>query len=218
MRGGTYGWQAADAGYLRHVLDEYPRQRACLGSAVPVIGNNPLIIAIPASARGMSFWIWRCRSSPRGLDAYSRRGAPLPVPGGYDTEGNLTTDSAAIEASQRALPIGYWKGSGLSLVLDMLGAMLSGGLATHQLPLDPLHEAGLSQFFLAIDPANLASAAELAHIADGVIANLHSSPPIDTAQPLRYPGEQTLRLREENLRLGVPVDPEIWQQINLNNL
>ena len=37
----------------------------------------------------------------------------------------------------------------------MLAAMLSGGLATHQIPLDPLRETGLSQIFLAIDPEHL---------------------------------------------------------------
>jgi 3-dehydro-L-gulonate 2-dehydrogenase len=30
---------------------------------------------------------------------------------------------------------------------------------------------------------------------------------------VRYPGEQTLHLREENMRLGVPVDPEIWSAV-----
>jgi 3-dehydro-L-gulonate 2-dehydrogenase len=27
---------------------------------------------------------------------------------------------------------------------------------------------------------------------------------------VRYPGEQTLRLRQENMKLGVPVDPAVW--------
>ena len=96
----------------------------------------------------------------------------------------------------------------------MMAAMLSGGLATHQLGSEPLREAGQSQFFLAIDPSNLAPAGELTHIADEVIANLHGTAPLDPAKPLRYPGEQTLRLREENLRLGIPVDEDVWHQLN----
>ena len=136
------------------------------------------------------------------------------VPGGYDSAGNLTTDAAAIEASQRALPVGYWKGSGLAIVLDMIAAMLSGGLATHQFGPDPLREAGQSQIFLTIDPSALATATELNHIADGIIDSLKQATPIDPAKPIRYPGEQTLQLREENLRLGVPVDPDIWNTIS----
>jgi 3-dehydro-L-gulonate 2-dehydrogenase len=100
-------------------------------------------------------------------------------------------------------------------VLDMLGAMLSGGRATHQMQLDALLETGQSQIFIVIDPSSLASAAELNQIADGIIASLAADPPADPAKPIRYPGEQTLQLREENMRLGVPVDPDIWQHIGL---
>ena len=59
------------------------------------------------------------------LAAYAARGEPLPVVGGFDEAGLLTTDAAAIERTQRALPIGFWKGSGLSFVLDVLAAVLS---------------------------------------------------------------------------------------------
>ncbi|WP_433963882.1 Ldh family oxidoreductase [Tunturiibacter gelidiferens] len=152
------------------------------------------------------------------LAAYSKLGKPLPVDGGFDTAGNLTRDASAIEHSQRALPVGCWKGSGLSLVLDMLAAMLSGGLATHQIPRDPIRESGLSQVFLAIDPAAVADPQELSHIAEGVLHSLQQATPADPGKPIRYPGEQTLQLREENTRLGVPVDPEIWHNLNASQL
>lgn len=106
--------------------------------------------------------------------------------------------------------MGYWKGSGLALVLDMFAAMLSGGLATHQLPRDSLREAGISQFFLAIDPARFAAAEELERMGEGIVASLGEATPIDPARPVRYPGEQTVEVREENLRLGVPVEQERW--------
>jgi 3-dehydro-L-gulonate 2-dehydrogenase len=93
------------------------------------------------------------------LESYRTRGEMLPVDGGFDAAGKLTRDAAAIEQSQRPLPIGYWKGSGLSLVLDMMAAMTSLGIATHQLSTDSLREAGLSQMFLAINPAELGDGA-----------------------------------------------------------
>ena len=132
----------------------------------------------------------------------------------FDQAGNLTKDAAAIEASQRALPIGYWKGSGLSLVLDMVAAMLAGGNATYQIPREPVRETGSSQIFLAIDPCSVGYAEEMERIADGIIEFLHQAAPVDARKPVRYPGEETMRVREENMRLGVPVDPEIWQRIS----
>jgi len=214
MRGGTYGWLAAEAGLFALCWSNTLPNLPAWGTATPTVGNNPLVIALPREQHPVVLDMAMSQFSYGTLAAYSKRGTPLPVPGGFDAQGNLTTDAAAIEATQRALPIGYWKGSGLSLVLDMMAAMLSGGLATYQLGSEPLREAGQSQFFLAIDPSNLAPVGELTHIADEVIANLHNTAPLDPAAPLRYPGEQTLRLREENLRLGVPVDEDVWHQLN----
>jgi 3-dehydro-L-gulonate 2-dehydrogenase len=137
----------------------------------------------------------------------------LPVDGGFDAAGKLTLDPAAIEQTQRPLAIGYWKGSGLSLVLDMMAAMTSLGKATHQLSTDSLLEAGLSQVFITINPAALGDEARLAQIADEIIASLHQSRPAEEGKKIRYPGEQVLQIRAENRKLGIPVEPAVWEQI-----
>jgi 3-dehydro-L-gulonate 2-dehydrogenase len=214
MRGGSYGWQAAEQGLFAICWTNTLANLPAWGATSPTLGNTPLVIAIPRPGGHVVLDMAISQFSYGMLAAYSKRGEPLPVDGGFDTAGNLTKDAAAIEASQRALPIGYWKGSGLTLVLDMLGAMLSGGLAAHQIPRDPFYESGLSQVFLAIDASSIADPQELTGIAEGVLNSLREATPVDPRKPVRYPGEQTLQLREENLRLGIPVDPEIWQQIN----
>jgi 3-dehydro-L-gulonate 2-dehydrogenase len=214
MRGGTYGWQAAEQGLFAICWANTLANLPAWGATTPTLGNTPFVIAVPRPGGHVVLDMAMSQFSYGTLAAYSKRGQPLPVDGGFNTAGNLTKDAAAIEASQRALPIGYWKGSGLSLVLDMLAAMLSGGLATHQIPRDPFRESGLSQIFLAIEPSSVADPQELNQIANGVLHSLRDATPVDPGKPVRYPGEQTLQLREENLRLGVPVDPEIWQRIN----
>jgi 3-dehydro-L-gulonate 2-dehydrogenase len=217
MRGGTYGWLAAEAGLFAMCWSNTLANMPAWGATTPAVGNNPLVIAVPrpgAAGGHVVLDMAMSQFSYGAIAAYSKRRELLPVDGGYDSAGNLTRDAAAIEASQRALPIGYWKGSGLSLVLDMLAAMLSGGLATHQFSRDPLRESGQSQIFLAIDPGAVAGTQELGQIAEGILASLHEATPADPNKPIRYPGEETLRLREENMRLGIPVDPEIWEQID----
>lgn len=214
MRGGAFGWQAAEEGLFALCWSNTLANLPAWGAKTPTLGNNPLVIAVPRpNGQHVIIDMAMSQFSYGALSSYAKRKEPLPVPGGFDNEGQLTTDAAAIEASQRALPIGYWKGSGLSLVLDMIAAMLSGGLATYQLPKESTLETGQSQIFITIDPRNLAAAGELHHIADGILENLHQAEPVDPSGGVRYPGEQTLRLREENMRLGVPVDPEIWQRI-----
>jgi 3-dehydro-L-gulonate 2-dehydrogenase len=216
MRGGSYGWLAAETGLFAICWTNTLANLPAWGAISPTLGNNPLVVAIPRPDGAHVVLDMAVSQFSYGtISAYTARGEQLPVAGGYDAAGELTTNPAAIEASQRALPIGYWKGSGLSLVLDMLAAMLSGGLATHQLPRDSARESGLSQIFLAIDPSSFVARPELDRIANGILDSLHAAVAIDPAHPVRTPGQQTLRLREENLRLGVPVDPVLWERLLL---
>ncbi len=142
------------------------------------------------------------------LASYRLRGEMLPVAGGYDVRGELTHDPAAIEASGRLLPIGFWKGSGLSLMLDLAAAVLSGGRATHQIPVSPEQETALSQVFIALLPPSIEEAVS---IADAIVDNLHL--PFSNGETVRYPGERTLETRRRNLVEGVPVEPSVWETV-----
>jgi 3-dehydro-L-gulonate 2-dehydrogenase len=135
------------------------------------------------------------------------------VDGGFDAAGNLTRDPAAIEETFRPVPIGYWKGSGLSMVLDMIAAMISLGKATHELSTDFLLEAGLSQMFLTINPISLGGEVRIAQIAGEIVASVQNSRPAQAGKKVRYPGEQTLRIRGENMKLGLPVEQTVWETI-----
>lgn len=213
MRGGTYGWQAAEAGMIGICWTNTMPNLPPWGGVEPILGNNPLVIAVPRSRGHVVLDMAMSQYSYGALESYRKRGEMLPVDGGFDTEGNLTRDPAAIERSWRPLPVGYWKGSGLSVVLDMVAATMAMGCATHQIAPDPLREAGVSQIFFALNPAGLGPAAQAEQIADGVVASLDNCRPADPNRKVRYPGEQTLRIREENLRLGLPVEPAVWAEI-----
>jgi 3-dehydro-L-gulonate 2-dehydrogenase len=200
MRGGSYGWQAAETGAIGMCWTNTMPNLPPWGSAAPLLGNNPLVIAVPRAGGHVVLDMAMSQFSFGALASYRQRGEQLPVEGGFDSQGHLTRDPEAIEISQRPLPIGYWKGSGLALVLDMTAAMLSGGAATHQIPADAEREAGVSQVFLAF---GLSSLQNTGAIADSIIANLGA----------RYPGQQVLRIRAENMAQGVPVDPAVWREV-----
>ena len=212
MRGGAYGWQAADAGLIGMCWTNTMPNVPPWGSAEPRIGNNPLIVAIPRKQGHLVLDIAMSQFSYGALEAYRLRGEMLPVPGGFNRKGELTCDPAEIEKSSRHLTIGYWKGSGLAIMLDLLGAVLSGGLATHQIPGDSERETSLSQVFLTIDPTCLSPAEEVDEAANQLVDNLHGASPLPGTS-VRYPGEQVLKTRKENMERGIPVNPAIWKQI-----
>jgi 3-dehydro-L-gulonate 2-dehydrogenase len=212
MRGGSYGWQAADAGVIGICWTNTMPNLPPWGSTTPRLGNNPLVLAVPRPEGHVVLDMAMSQFSYGALASYRTRDELLPVDGGYDSEGRLTRVPAAIEASMRPLPIGFWKGSGLALMLDLIAGILSGGRTTHQIEAKPERETGLSQVFVAIDPSSVDQNATAATVADQVIQFLESSPR-SGKEPIRYPGQQVLKIRAENRALGVPVDPTIWRQV-----
>jgi 3-dehydro-L-gulonate 2-dehydrogenase len=88
-------------------------------------------------------------------------------------------------------------------MLDLIAAVLSGGLATHQVPADPEREVGVSQIFVAIDPAAFGPRSAAAEMADRIVASGGS----------HYPGQRAFELRAENLALGVPVEEGVWREV-----
>jgi 3-dehydro-L-gulonate 2-dehydrogenase len=199
MRGGSYGWQAAAAGFIGICFTNTMPNLPPWGGIEPTLGNNPLVIAVPRAEGPVVLDMAMSQFSYGALESYRRRGELLPVDGGFDSDGNLTRDPAAIEHSRRLLPAGFWKGSGLALLLDILAASLSAGQATHQIAPDPERETGLSQIFLALQPGPHHDTA------NRILASL--------GPDLRYPGQRILETRAENLARGVPVDPQLWQSL-----
>ncbi len=213
MRGGTYGWQAADAGVIGMCWTNTMPNVPPWGGVEPAIGNNPLVIAVPRAKGHVVLDMAMTQFSYGALESYRKRGELLPVDGGFDAGGKLTRDPGEIEKSQRLLPVGFWKGSGLAVVLDMVAAMVSLGNATHAIANDPLRENGLSQMFVAMNPAALGDAERIEQIADEVVESVHRSRPVQAGKTVRYPGENTVWLREENRRLGLPVEDRVWEEI-----
>ncbi len=210
MRGGSYGWQAAEAGVIGMCWTNTTPNLPPWGAVDARVGNNPLVIAIPRADEPIVLDMAMSMFAYGKLASYRSSEQLLPVDGGYDREGQLTRDPAEIEATGRPLPIGFWKGSGLALVLDLVAALLSGGNATHQVQRD---DAGVSQVFLAIDPQSLAATGSQVDIVEDAIAHLHAATPTDPERPVTYPGERSLQTRRDSMALGVPVDPAIWGRV-----
>ena len=183
------------------------------GGVEPVLGNNPIVFAVPRAKGHVVLDMAMSQFSYGSLAAYRKKGEMLPVDGGFDDAGNLTRDPGAIEKSWRPLPIGYWKGSGLSMVLDMMAAMMALGNATHDFTMDPLLEVGICQMFVTMNPAAFGPSPRVEEIADEVVASVQAAKPAKEGSKVRYPGEQVLRVRAENDELGLPVEPATWEKI-----
>jgi 3-dehydro-L-gulonate 2-dehydrogenase len=212
MRGGTFGWHAAKKGYAFIGFTNTIANMPVWGGIDRKLGNNPLVIAIPYKEEAIVLDMAMSQYSYGALQQAKLKNEKLSVTGGFDNSGNLTDDPAAIIESRRPLAIGYWKGAGMALLLDMLAAVLSGGLSTHEISSKDI-EYGLSQIFIVIDLSKLGSSSAITTVLENIIHDYHQAALYDERDKIVYPGERVLEARKRNLENGVPVIKTVWDEI-----
>jgi 3-dehydro-L-gulonate 2-dehydrogenase len=213
MRGGEYGWQAAEKGYIGILWTNTMPNMPAWGAKDRRIGNNPIILALPRGDGPVVVDMAMSQFSYGKIEEYRLAGEELPVPGGFDREGNLSTDPKEIEETWRVLPIGFWKGSGLSILLDTIAAMLSGGNTTEGIGKLGEDEYSVSQVFISIAPDKFGNMSEMEDKINESIQYIKDSIPATSGGEVYYPGERTMNTREENLELGIPVSEDVWNKI-----
>ena len=96
MRGGTYGWQAAEAGFIGICFTNTIANLPPWGGLDPRLGNNPLVIAVPRKNGHVVLDMAISQYAVGKLKQYEGHNEALPLPGGYDEQGKLSTDADAI--------------------------------------------------------------------------------------------------------------------------
>lgn len=214
MRGGSYGWQAADAGCIGICWTNTLPNMPAWGAKDSRIGNNPLILAIPKVGGHVVVDMAMAQFSYGKIEVTKLNKEQLPVDGGYDSLGNITRDPGEIEKTGRVLPVGYWKGSGLSILLDLIATILSGGNSSYEIgKISGVAECKLSQMFIVIDPSKVTDSEFIKTAVNEVIKDIKASERVDENKEIFYPGERTLNTRTQNLKDGIPVDENIWKSI-----
>lgn len=212
MRGGSYGWQAVKENCIGICFTNTKPNLPAWGGSEVKLGNNPVVFAIPRNENPIVLDMALSQYAYGKIDGYLRKGKSLPYEGGFDPEGNLTKDPATILEKEMGLPIGLWKGAGLSLIVDILTSLLSGGNSTFEIGQRD-EEYGISQLFLCFYLPKLGIPDFPNEKVDAIIQDLKSSA-VFGKEEVRYPGENTLKIRYENREEGVPVDKDIWEEIS----
>ena len=96
MRGGTYAWQAASEGFMGMCWINTESCMPLWGSVEPSVGNNPFCIGIPHKDGNIVLDMAMSQYAYGKLQVMRLAGKQLPYPGGFDKDGNLTSDPGAI--------------------------------------------------------------------------------------------------------------------------
>lgn len=213
MRPGRYGRQAAGAGMAAILFTNTSANMPAWGALDARLGNNPIVLAVPREKGPVVVDMAMSQFAYGKLEVAALAGEQLPMEGGFDETGALTRDPQAILRTKRILPTGYWKGSAMSVALDLMAAALSMGRTVSAVSRDSLQERGLSQVFVAINFRGLLPAGEVDRLLDEALQDLLASAPAPGEPPVRYPGQNLEQTVRRNLENGVPVNEATWRKI-----
>ncbi|MCX7026617.1 MAG: 3-dehydro-L-gulonate 2-dehydrogenase [Spirochaetes bacterium] len=212
LRAATYGYEACEAGMAGICFTNTIPNMPTWGAADPRLGNNPLVMAFPWKDGDILVDMAMSQYSYGALENAVLKDEQMPFAAGFDAEGKITCDPAAVCASKRVMPIGFWKGAALSFALDIFASSLS--LGNSASAIGKLGgERDLSQTFIAIDFARVTPGNEAEDIVKNAVEDLLASTPDGSANPIVYPGQRMRSIRERNLAEGIPVDERVWDEV-----
>lgn len=212
MRAGYYGWLAAQQGCIGILFTNTKPNMPAWGGQENRLGNNPLVVSIPRESGHIVLDMALSQFSFGKIHEYALNQTCLPFPGGWNENHELTTDPEPILASESGLPIGYWKGSALSMVLDMLATLLAAGNSTCQIN-KVEQETNVSQVFLCIDANKFHDKHLQQTLLQEIIDYTASSTPSSQDSRIYYPGQRAMASKQHNLKHGMAVNKEVWEAI-----
>jgi LDH2 family malate/lactate/ureidoglycolate dehydrogenase len=213
-RAHAYACRAAQAGMIGICTTNAIPNMLAWGSTKPLLGNNPLALAVPRGPGQEPIVLDMAMSQAAvgKIRTYLREGKSVPDGWGLDSAGRPTNDPAAILGGGKVLPFGDHKGAGLALFMELLTAALSGGLFSYEIAqidatgLDP----GSSKLFLALNLSAFVDPERFSQRVSDLIAWLHDTEP---GLAITLPGEHGWQTREKYLAEGIPLHPEIVAQL-----
>lgn len=186
---------------------------AYAGARGAAVATSPLSVAVPAGRHELVLLDMATAVMALGRIAQLKAaGATLPPGVAVTDAGEPTTDPALAKVP---LPVGGAKGSGMSLVFELLAS----GLVAN--PIVPGYHSGTKEgrrhrqngIILAIDVSAFLPLEEFTATVDETVDAIKALPPSGDGAVL-IPGERGSRLEAERRSAGVPLGPKVWRELS----
>lgn len=185
-----------------------------------LLGTNPIAVAIPADQEPPFVLDMATTTAANGkLEILQRKNGTAPTGWVQDVNGQSTTDPLGVKNGGALLPLGgdrehgSHKGYGLSSVVDIFSAVLSGAnygpwvppFVAFMDPLDNLVGKGLGHFFGAMRIDAFRPAGEFKSHMDNWIGRFRNAEPIIKGHQILIPGDPERALENERKQQGIPL-------------
>jgi len=209
---GRYAQWIAERGCAAVLIGAGPALMAYHGARVASMGTSPIAIAVP-SGKGPIVLDMATSTISNGKILQARStGTPLPPNTVLNADGEPTTDPGKAEI---LLPLGGPKGSGLSLMFELLASVLAAApIQARALgPEQRDRNTGNTAMFV-IDIASFRSLADYTHDADVLAAILKALPRQAGFDEITLPGERSARTEALRRKSGIPIPAKLWGELD----
>ncbi|WP_300607713.1 Ldh family oxidoreductase [Trebonia sp.] len=186
---------------------------AYAGARGAAVATSPLSVAVPAGRHELVLLDMATAVIALGRIAQLKAaGKELPPGAALTRDGDPTTDPALAAVP---VPVGGPKGSGMSLVFELLASGLTAN------PIVPGYHFGgkdgrrhrQNAFILAIDVSAFLPLAEFTAAVDETVDAIKSLPPADGTAEILIPGERGRRSEAERRSAGIPLGARAWREL-----
>jgi len=190
---------------------------AVWGGSELLLGTNPLGIAVPSGNGPVVLDMATTVVSYGTVKKYALAGRDMPEGWFIDTRTGGTLTDPRRSAEGLLLPIGGYKGSGLAIMLGLLGGVLNGaafGRDVIDFNYNQDGETNTGHFMVAIDIKRFVPLATFMAETDRHLADLRCSQRLPGVDRIRLPGDRRRDCRIERLRDGVPLPAALLAQLD----
>lgn len=202
-RSAYYVEMIAKAGLVAIHTASSSRLVAPPGGTRPILGTNPIAIAIPSSHGPIVLDMGTSAYMMTELMLRERLGESLPEGVALGPEGEPTTDPARARLGA-LLPFGGYKGFGLALMVQALGVLAGTGSDA---------ESDYGYLFIAFRPDLLGPVERFQHRLAHLIEKVKATPRQNNVAEIRIPSERAFRSRERLLREGLEIDRPVFEAL-----
>lgn len=184
---------------------------APFGGVKPLLGTNPIVIAVPRPGDQAPVLFDGSTSVVAGNKVRVQLDKGQPTPAGWilDRQGQPTTNPEDFFAGGALLPLGGHKGYALGVMVELLGGILSGTSASFL----PDFKGTNGVLIMALRPDAFIPLGEYLAQVERVCTTLKATPSSDPTRPVLLPGEPEQLARQERTVNGIPMPEAAWQAL-----
>ncbi|MCY3779715.1 MAG: Ldh family oxidoreductase [Chloroflexi bacterium] len=180
------------------------------GGRERTFGTNPMSFAVPGNAGETLLLDFATSGIAHGKILLARaKGAPLSTGMMLDKDGRPTTDAGILDDGAVLLPMGLHKGSGLSLMMEIIPALLAG----HRPISSPEFHFGNPTLLIALAPGAFDEETDFVHHVETLKRRVKAVKPAAGFTEVLLPGEPEARSYAERVKSGIPLPAAVWADL-----